>query len=146
MDNPRGPPGAAPMQLYAAEDVARLALRVHGGGDLEGARAVLRALRRQAADREARREAVKKDMAQRSRERAAAFVATTRAQQLCKQLHVDPYSQLTKTAALDTFGLSHYHLASVPCTSRVGVVRRDRAWRAMLAGLPHCCCRQPCRQ
>ena len=123
---------SAVMRLFEAQDVARLALQVHGAGDLGTARAVLQGLAAEADVRERRRAEVRAEMAQRSRARAEALVATTPAQKLCKQLGVDPARRSTKTDAQNSFNLAHHQLLGLDCETKVGWV----GWAAV--GLRWC--------
>ena len=100
--------------------MALKALEVHGGGDLAAVLGTLHLLRAEAQARAARLEQVKADMAARSAERARWCLARSPAERLCKQLLIDPDSQLTKTSAQAKFNLTWRMLNGVKCTEKVG--------------------------
>ncbi|KAL4424071.1 hypothetical protein ABPG75_001372 [Micractinium tetrahymenae] len=142
--NPHGvgsnPP---PMRLYDTEHLAERVLELHGG--LEAAVQAVLAAREGAAATERRREELKKEMAERSAARAAACVARSPAEKLCKQLQVDPHSQLTKTRAQQVIGLDsgqllglHYDTKPNPRNPRWAPMRlykaADVAQRALQRG------------
>ena len=111
-------------------DVGRKALQVHGGPgrDLQRALSALRALRQEAADEAHRRERVKVDMAQRSRERAQRLAAASPAQRLCTQLQVAHDSRLPKSRAMELFGLEPGMLAGLEFDSKVGASPGRPGW------------------
>lgn len=119
--NPSGFRNAAPMRIFQAHDVARLALQVHGSSSLAAARAELRRLRADAQAEQERRAQVKAEMEARSRARADAAVAHTPERRLCKQLGVDPDGELCKTKALETFKLTPCQLMRLTAREKVGV-------------------------
>lgn len=124
--NPR-----TPMKLFVALDIAQRALEVHGGTScsLVGSREKISQLKEQRRAVEDRRDQVKADMAKRSAERAALFVATTPAQRLCKRLQIDPNSELPKTKAKEKFNLEDHQLHGLLYSKQSNP--RNSRWAAM---------------